>query len=165
MLSYKDFTRHFDLSLFDKDFQKFLTNSFSDLTEYNILESDYITSEKAGIDLGFTNNEAVYDDDDNVVFEKGNPVFSHLIFYPKSLTTIDNFPFDAKFDDTRIEIIKKAGNPTQTKEGYADFLNKNFLVDNYKVGNVVITFDYDAESQTINFIQVRDNNLVEHLKL
>jgi len=125
MLSYKDFTRHFDLSLFDKDFQKFLTNSFSDLTEYNILESDYITSEKAGIDLGFTNNEAVYDDDD----------------------------------------IKKAGNPTQTKEGYADFLNKNFLVDNYKVGNVVITFDYDAESQTINFIQVRDNNLVEHLKL
>src|SRR5437868_14167033 len=115
MLSYKDFTRHFDLSLFDKDFQKFLTNSFSDLTEYNILESDYITSEKAGIDLGFTNNEAVYDDDDNVVFEKGNPVFSHLIFYPKSLTTIDNFPFDAKFDDTRIEIIKKAGNPTQTK--------------------------------------------------
>jgi hypothetical protein len=120
---------------------------------------------KNGIQLGFTNNDAVYDDDENIVFEKGNPVFSHFIFHAKSLTLIDNLPFDTNFNDNRIEIIRKAGNPSQTKEGYADFLNKSFLVDNYKVDDIVITFDYDAEKQTINFIQIRDNNLVEHLKL
>lgn len=165
MLSFKDFTRHFRLSLFDKNFQTFLTNTFSDLTEYNILESDYISSVKTGIDLGFTNNTAVYDDDENVVSEKGNPLFSHFILYPVSLTLIDNLPFDTHFDDNRTEIIKRAGSPTQTKEGFADFLNKRFLVDNYKVDNVVITFDYDTEKQTINFIQVRDNDMLEYLKL
>lgn len=164
MLSYTDFIRHFGLNLFDETFQTFLSN-FSDLTEYNILESDYITCEKDGVDLGFTNNEAVYDDDENVVFEKGNPVFSHFNLYPNSAMLIDNFPFNASFVDDRTEITRKAGSPTQTKEGYADFLNKSFLVDNYKVGDTVITFDYDAEKKTINFIQVRDNNLREDLKL
>ena len=165
MLSYKDLTKHFGSSLFDEGFQTFLSDTLSDLTKYDILESDYITSEKNGIELGFTNNDAVYDDDDNIVFEKGNPVFSHFILYAKSFTIIDNLPFGTNFNDNRVEIIRKTGNPSQTKEGYADFLNKNFLVDNYKVDDIVITFDYDAENQTINFIQIRDNNLVEHLKL
>jgi hypothetical protein len=165
MLSYRDFTKHFGTSLSDEGFQNFLHNTFSDLTEYDILESDYITSEKDGVELGFTNNEAVYDDDENIVFEKGNPIFSHFVLYPKSLALIDNLPFDTNFDNNRIEIIKKAGNPTQTKEGYADFLNNNFLVDNYKVGDIIITFDYNAEKQTINFIQVRDNNLRTNIKL
>lgn len=165
MLSYKDFTKYFGTSLFDKGFQTFLSKTFSDLTEYNILEGDYIASDKSGIELGFTNNDAVYDDDENVIFETGNPVFSHFILYNKSLTLIENLPFDANFNDDRIEIIRKTGIPSQTKEGFADFLNKSFLVDNYKVDDIVITFDYDVEKQTINFIQVRDNNLVEHLKL
>ena len=164
MLSYTDFIKHFGLSLSDETFQTFLSN-FSDLTDYNILESDYITCGKDGVDLGFTNNEAVYDDDENVVFEKGNAVFSHFNLYPNSATLIDNFPFNATFADDRTEITRKAGSPTQTKEGYADFLNKSFLVDNYKVGDTIITFDYDAEKKTINFIQVRDNNLREDLKL
>lgn len=165
MLSYRNFTKYFGTSLFDKDFQIFLTNTFSDLTEYNILESDYITSTEHGVELGFTSNEAVYDDDENVIFEKGNPLFSHFILYQKSSTIIDKLPFDTDFSDNRVEVINKSGNPEQTKEGYADFLNKNFLIDNYKEGDVVITFDYDAETQTINFIQIRDNNLLEHLKL
>lgn len=164
MLSYKDLTKYFGINLFDKDLQTFLSSTFSDLTEYDILESDYITSAKHGVELGFTNKESVHDDDDNVIFEKGNPVFSHFILYPKSLTLIGNLPFDTGFDDDRTEIINKAGNPTQTKEGYTEFLNKDFLVDNYKVGHLVITFDYDVEKRTINFIQVRDNNLVEHLR-
>lgn len=165
MLSYQDLTKNFGTNLSDTDFQLFLTSTFSDLTEYNILESDYITSEKTGIELGFINNDAVYDDDENIVFEKGNPVFSHFILYPKSSTLIDKLPFDTSFEDNRNEIIRQAGIPSQTKEGYADFLSKRFLVDNYKMGHIVITFDYDAEKETINFVQVRDNNLVEHLKL
>ena len=165
MLSYQDLIKKFGTNLSDTDFQLFLTNTFSDLTEYNILESDYISSDKIGIELGFKNNDALYDDDENIVFEKGNPVFSHFILYPKSSTLIDKLPFDTSFEDNRDEIIKQAGNATETKEGYADFLNKNFLVDNYKVDHIVVTFDYDAEKKTINFIQVRDNNLVEHLKL
>lgn len=129
------------------------------------MESNYITSEQQGIEFGFTNNEAVYDDDENVVFEKGNPIFSHFILYPKSICLVDKLPFDTTFYDKRMDVIKKAGKPTQTNEGFVDFLNRNFLIDNYKKGNIVVTFDFDFEKQTINFIQVRDNNLVEHLKL
>ncbi|MBS1600890.1 MAG: hypothetical protein JST75_21900 [Bacteroidetes bacterium] len=151
--------------MFDKEFQLFLTNNFSDLSGYNILESNYITSDKTGVELGFTNSEVVYDDDDNVLFKKGNPIFSHFAIYPESLTIINDLPFDASFSDKRLEIKNKAGKPTQMKEGYADFLNKSFLVDNYKLDDAVITFDYDVEKQTINFIQVRANKLVEHLKL
>ncbi len=165
MLSYKDLTKYFGLSLFDLTFQTFLTKTFSDLTEYDILESDYISSENAGIEFGFTNTEAIYDDDENIVFDEGNPLFSHFTLYPKSLTIIDKLPFDINFDESRKEIMNKAGNPTQTKEGYDDFFKKRFLIDNYKVGDIVVTFDYDATKEKINFIQVRDNNLVEHLKL
>lgn len=166
MLTYKDFTQHFGLSLFDKGFQSFLANTFSDLTAYDILESDYIISADKGIELGFTNNDAVYDDDDdNFIFESGNPIFSHFIIYPKSMNLINDLPFDITFTDSRFEIINKAGKPIQTREGYEDFLNMNFLVDNYKLHDIVVTFDYNAEKQTLNHIQFRDNNLVEHLKL
>ena len=165
MLSYKDFTKYFGSNLSDEDFQLFLEDTFSDLTDYNILDSDYITSEDTGVELGFTNNKAFYDDDDNILFANGRPIFSHFIIYPKSIKLIDTLPFAISFNDTRPVIITKAGIPTQTKEGFADFMNKNFMVDNYKVNDIVISFDYDTNNQKLNFIQVRDNNLVEHLKL
>jgi hypothetical protein len=165
MLSYKDLIKYFGTSLYDVDFQKFLKQSFSDVTSYDILRSDYIISELFGIELGFTNNDAVYDDDDGVVFEEGNPIFSHFILYPKSTILINQLPFETSFSDIRTSVLNKAGKPTQTNEGYADFLNRNFLVDNYKVGDVVLTFDYNAEEQTINFIQARDNELRASLKL
>ena len=163
MLSYKDFTKHFGASLLDKGFQSFLSNHFSDLTEYNVREGDYITSEETGLEIGFTNN-AAYDDKDNLIFEPGNPIFSHFNIYPKSLKLIDSLPFEVDFSKKRDEVIIKVGPPTKTNEGFADFLNRNFLVDSYKLDNTVITYDYDAESGTINFIQIRDN-LVHCLKL
>lgn len=165
MLLYKDLTKYFGASLLDKDFQVFLKKTFSDLTEYNILESEYIISFRAGIELGFQNDEALFDYDENVVFEQGNPIFSHFNLYSKSSNRIDNLPFDISFDNNRTDVIGKAGTPTQTKNGYADFLNKHFLVDNYKLGNIVISFDYDPEKQSISSVQIRDNNLVEHLKI
>lgn len=165
MLSYKDFTKYFGTSLLDKGFQTFLQKNFSDLTEYNILESEYISSENKGVELGFVNNESVYDDDDKVVFAKGDPIFSHFILYAKSFALIDILPFNVNFSDIRSEVLIKTGNPSQNKEGNSEHLNKSFLVDNYKVNDIVITFDYEVEKQTINFIQIRDNNLFEHLKL
>lgn len=165
MLSYKDFTKRFGTNLLDEEFQTFLQSIFPDLTKYDMLESDYLTSENCGIELGFSNNEAIYDDDDKVVFEKGNPVFSHFILFPLSFKVIDHLPFEAKFDDNRTEILKKAGIPGETKEGFLDILSKTFLVDNYKSEDIIITFDYDAVKQTINFIQIRENNLADHLRL
>jgi hypothetical protein len=165
MLSYKDFTKYFGLGLLDKDFQSFLTSSFTDLTDYDILEGDYICSELTGIEIGFTNKETLYDDDENVVFEKGNPIFSHFTLHPKSSTVINDMPFGTTFIDKRSEVISKAGSPARTKSGFVNFLNRSFLVDNYKLGDIIITFDYDFETNELNFIQVRDNNLVEHLKL
>jgi len=42
-------------------------------------------------------------------------------------------------------------------------MNKNYLVDNYKIDGTVFTIDYDPETFSINFIQMRSNSLIEHL--
>lgn len=165
MITYKDLIKYFGSFLVDKDFQSFLVKTFVDLSGYNILDSNYITSELSGVELGFTNNDAVYDDDDQIVFEKGNPIFSHFNLYPKSEILINNFPFDISFKDTRKIIFSKAGLPTKTNQGYTCFLNKAFLIDNYKVNDIIISFDYDSGNDVINFIQIRDNNLRIDLKL
>ncbi|HVX49070.1 MAG TPA: hypothetical protein VHB48_02900 [Chitinophagaceae bacterium] len=163
MLSYKDFTKYFGYSLYDNDFKRFLDITFNDLTEYNILESSYITSEEKGIELGFTNNDAVYDDDEGVIFVKGNPIFSHLNFYPASTIIINQLPFDISFDTIRNTVLEKTGLPTKTKRGYSELLKTGYLLDHYKIQDIVISFDYKVLDETIKFIQVRSNRLVEHL--
>jgi hypothetical protein len=165
MSSYKDITWYFGLSLSDKDFQAFLTDKFPDLTKYNILESDYIESVKNGIEFGFQNKDAIYDEDDKLIFKTGNPIFSNFTLYPQSQSIIGDLPFAISFTDTREDVTKKAGKSTQTKEGYADFLKREFLVDNYLIDDHVLSVDYDFDKFTINFIQFRDNNLVDHIKL
>jgi len=165
MVSYQDFTRYFGAGLYELPFQQFLSAYFKDLTEYNILESEYIVSELMGIEIGFTNNDAVYDDDDSEVLKKGNPLFSHFIIYPKAVALISVLPFGATFDDKRNVVLNKAGQPTQTNQGFSSLLRKDFLVDNYKINEIVVTFDYNVEQNSINFIQLRDNNLQEQLRL
>ena len=71
------------------------------MTDYNILDSNYIISESSGMESGFTNNDAVYDDDGNIIFENGRPIFSHFNIYPKSHKLIESLPFNATFNDTR----------------------------------------------------------------
>ncbi len=157
MNTYKDLTTFFNKPLSDTEFQSFLKEVFDDLSEYDILESDYITSEKHGIEIGFTNDEAVYDDDDKVLFEKGTPIFTHVNLYPESAGLIDGFPFDIKFTDTRTKVFSKAGKPNKTNQGEIIILNKKYLVDNYSAGDVTITFDYEPVGETINFIQLKSN--------
>jgi len=165
MITYKDLIKYFGSFLVDKDFQLFLAEAFVDFSGYNILGSNYITSESLGIELDFANSDAVYDDDDQIIFEKGNPIFSHFNLYPKSETVISGFPFDISFKDTRKTVFAKAGLPTKTNQGHTSFLNKDFLVDNYKVNDIIISFDYNLKNDVINFIQVRDNNLRGDIKL
>ncbi len=162
MHSYKDLTRYFGVPLSDTNFQSLIKSTFDDLTDYNVIEGNYMISKSNGIELGFTNNDATFDEDEDVVFDQGNPVFSHINIYPKS--PLRELPFQVSFTDSRIQVINKAGQPSQTKQGKSSFLGSAFLIDNYKVENLVITFDYQPEVGSINFVQIRDNNLVEHLK-
>ena len=165
MHSYKEFIFHFGSNLNANEFQSFLSKTFSDLTDYDVTESEYIVSELMGMELGFTNEDAIYDDDDKMIFEKGNPIFSHFTAYPNSSRVLTELPFNVNFTDTRNSVIRKAGVPTQTKEGYSDFLKRHFLIDNYKIEDVVFTVDYSPHTNTINFIQMRGNRQIEHLML
>jgi hypothetical protein len=113
--------------------------------------------------LGFQNRETVVDEDDEVTFEEGNPLFSTINIFPNS--SITELPFDVIFADNRNQVHVKAGEPTQSHKGELSFLGAAYLVDNYKLGNIVVSIDYKPESETINFIQIKDNNLVEHLQL
>lgn len=164
MFTYLHFTNQFGSYLYDDNFQAFLADTFTDLSSYNILKSDYMRSEILGIDLGFTNEDAVIDEDELIILEPGRPIFSHLNIYPNpDMQYI--LPFEISFDDTREEVFKKAGEPTQTKHGDSLILDKPFLVDHYRIGNLVLSIDYDPADEHINFIQIRDNNIVAHLKL
>lgn len=164
MFTHLHFTNQFGSYLYDDNFQAFLADTFTDLSSYDILKSDYMRSELLHIDLGFTNEDAVVDEDELIVLEPGQPVFSHLNIYPNpDLQYI--LPFEISFDDTREEVFKKAGEPTQTKHGDSPILDKPFLVDHYKIDNLVLSIDYDPADEHINFMQIRDNNIVAHLKL
>ena len=165
MISYKKLTSFFGFSLHEKEFDRFLSKTFSDLTEYNILESEYIVSKNFGIELGFTNNSAVYDDDEGVIFKSGDPIFSHFALYPQSGQLISELPFGVNFMENRNKIIEKAGEPKTSKDVFVNLLNKHYLIDHYLLGDIVISFDYEVTIQTLNFIQIRRNDLVEHLKI
>jgi hypothetical protein len=164
MFTYLHFTKQFGSYLYDDNFQIFLAGTFTDLSKYNIMESDYMHSESLYVDLGFTNEDAVIDEDELIVFEPGRPVFSHLNIFPKPGAAY-GLPYEISFADNRNEVFKKAGEPTQTKKGSPLLLDKPFLIDHYKIGNLVFSIDYDPLDETINFVQLRDNNIVEHLKL
>jgi hypothetical protein len=154
MISYKAFTKYFGCNLNDENFQFFLSGIFTDLTAYNVSKSNYIISPQAGIELGFINDSAVYDEDEETVFEKGNPVFSHFNLFPKSKSVINEFPFHISFENNRSEILNKIGEPLETKRGFLNLLNKNFLVDKYETENLIVVFDYETLHEKINFMQV-----------
>jgi hypothetical protein len=162
-MQYKDLIKLFGVELSATQFQSFIMKNFKDLTSYNPVEGDYMLSKEAGIELGFTNNEALFDEDETVMINKGRPVFSHVNIYPNSCLT--ELPFNTTFLDDRKQILRKAGEPTETKKGEWSAFGRSYLVDNYKVTDIVVTFDYDPESENLNFVQIRHNNLLEHLKL
>lgn len=153
MDSYRELSKFFNTDLMDNEFKTFLKEKFDDLTEYKIAESDYIKSKKNGIELGFKNNDAVYDEDDKVVFQKGNPKFSHFNLFPESSRLFERLPFDINFDDNRTSLILKAGQPNQTNKGEVKILGK-YLVDFYFIDDLVISFDYKDDGETIKFIQI-----------
>lgn len=161
MLGYVDFIKYFGSFLVKEQFKSFLAETFVDLTEYNIFEG-YMISELAGIELGFTNEDAIYDDDEEIIFEPGNPVFSHCNFYPKSEVSL---PFDISFNDTRKTVFAKAGLPVKTNSGYSSILNYDFLVDSYKIDDIILTISYNSVDETINSVQFRDNDIIHSLKL
>ena len=74
MLGYKDFTKFFGYSLSDSNFQYFLYSTKLEFGEYDIF-NNFMLGKNGEIDLGFKNNEAVIDEDDNVVYEHGNQIF------------------------------------------------------------------------------------------
>lgn len=164
MFNYLHFTNQFGSYLYDDAFQSFLTDTFIDLSPYNILESDYMRSDLLHVDLGFTNEDAVIDEDELIVLEPGQPIFSHLNIYPKQ-DEVYRLPFEILFTDTRAQVFKKAGEPAQTKHEDSPVLDKAFLIDHYKMDNLVLSIDYDPQDEYINFIQFRDNNIISHLKL
>jgi hypothetical protein len=50
MLSYKELIKRFGSYLSDPGFKTFLLNTFTDISVYNILESDYMVSLSSGVE-------------------------------------------------------------------------------------------------------------------
>jgi hypothetical protein len=78
-MTYSDITKYFGTKLSDQDFQTFLKRMDCDLTKYNVAESEYISSKDGGLEIGFKNEDAIYDEDEQKVFVKGTPYLRSLI--------------------------------------------------------------------------------------
>jgi hypothetical protein len=157
MDSYRELSKFINTDLNDSEFKSFLIEKFDDLTEYNIAESAYIKSKKNGVELGFKNKDAVYDEDDKVIFQKGTPKFSHFNLLPESSRLFERLPFGINFNDKRPSVILKAGQPNQTNKGEVPILGK-YLVDFYFIDDLIISFDYGDDGETIKFIQINSKN-------
>jgi hypothetical protein len=60
----------------------------------------------------------------------------------------------------------KAGQPKKVTDYDDAAFKKRFMIDHFKIENLAISIDYEAKNETIDFIQIRDNNqTAEHLKL
>jgi len=165
MISHTDFIKYFGLSLQDEPFISFLQEMVPGLVDYAAGDDLYMISRENGVEIGFTNCCALFIDSNGAILENLKPVFSHLTLYPPSLNILDKLPFNTNFSDRREAVISRAGTPTVTNAGFSALLNKKYLVDNYKIADIVVTYDYNADSEAINFIQIRDNELVQELKL
>ncbi len=160
MIQYTELTNLFGMNMSDEIFQSFLTKHFSDLTKYNISKSDYMCSKKYAIELGFTNPDAEFDEDEQKVFKKGNPFFSHFNVYSQSSLLISTLPFGISFSDNREKIHLKAGLPSKiSKHDSSPLFNKAILIDHYSTNNIVVSIDYDSKSGAIENIQIRDERI------
>ena len=157
MITYQVLVEHFGLSLSDAAFQSFLRSEFDDITKIEVNEVDYIISQSARIELGFKTSDEIFNEGVSLSSNSGNFVFTHFNIFPSE--NLFELPFGVRFSDLRNDVLAKAGIPTQTKQGEASLYGPGFLVDNYKVGDRIITFDYDPKAESLNFIQLRDNNL------
>lgn len=165
-MNYLDIAAYFGTKLSDPDFQVFLKEISCDAKKYNVAKSEYISSKKMGLDIGFKNDDAVYDDDEEKVFKKGTPVFALFNLHPSSEKIIESMPFGITFSDTKSIVRKKAGNPIKVVDFEDDLLEKHFMIDHFKSGNLAISVDYDSKDETVECIQIRDNEQSEdHKKL
>ncbi len=165
MITHNDLIRYFGHDFHDESLSSFLHHTFNDLVDRVAGEDVFMISDQYGIEIGFSNCGSLLIDYNGELFERFSPVFSYITLYPASLHIIDQLPFDTRFGQTREEVISRAGAPTKTSAGFSTLLNKKYLIDNYKVADIVVTYDYHADAETINFIQIRHNELVGELKL
>ncbi|HTJ50362.1 MAG TPA: hypothetical protein VL443_12970 [Cyclobacteriaceae bacterium] len=165
-MTYLDITKYFGTKLSDSNFQAFLRSISCDPTVYNVAEGQYISSQTTGLEIGFRNDDAIYDEDEQKVFKKGTPIFSLFNLYPTSENLIKSIPFDIKFTDTKSTVREKAGQPVKITDFEDEFFKKHFMIDHFKIHNLAISVDYNSKDETIEFIQVRDNDQAEeHIKL
>lgn len=165
-MNYLDITKYFGAKLSDPDFQTFLKSISCDPTKYNVAKGEYISSETNGLEIGFRNDDAIYDDDEQKVFKKGTPIFSLFNIHPTSEKFIESTPFNIKFSDTKNIVREKAGQPIKIVDFEDKFFNKRFMIDHFKIDNYAISIDYDSEDEKVELIQIRDNKQAQaHLKL
>ena len=165
-MTYLEITKYFGTKLSDPEFQIFLKSISCDPTKYNVAKGEYVSSKTTGLEIGFRNDDAIFDDDEQNVFKKGTPIFSLVNIHPSSEKFIDSMPFDIKFSDTKNIVREKAGQPIKIIDFEDKFFKKRFMIDHFTVDNFAIIVDYNSKDETVELIQIRENNQAgDHLKL
>ena len=163
-MTYLELTKYFGTELSDPDFQEFLKSISCNPAAYDASESDYIKTADEKLEIGFRNDDARYEDDERTIFNQGNPVFAHFNIYPGSEKLVNPIAFDLSFNDSRQVVREKAGEPVKVVD--FEHANKHYMIDHFKLENLAVSVDYHASDESIEFIQIRDNNQAkEHYKL
>jgi len=116
---------------------------------YNVAEGEYIISKNNEIEIGLNNEDAEYEEEEQSVFKKGTPVFAFFNLYPNSDALVSSIPFNISFSDTRKDVREKAGKPLKIVDFEDKLLKKRFMIDHFKIDNIAISIDYNANDEKI----------------
>jgi len=159
-MTYINITKFFGASLIHPDFLNFLQTIFCDHDDYNATTCT-IESPDIGLEFGFMDPDKFYDDDEGIKFKDGSPVFTYFNIYPADSGILETLPFNLSFADTRKTILEKAGKPLNTTDLTNRFLSTRILIDHFTLQHLAIQVHYEASSESISFIQIRNHTLVE----
>lgn len=164
MITCFDIANFFGQKLYDSQFAIFLSNNFNNLTRYDIIDSDFISSEGNGIEFGFTNNTAIIERNENILLKEGIPIFTHFNVFEISEKSV-MLPFNLSFADKRRIVLHKMGTPYNTNN--RDKLSKkyNYVEDIYVEDKIIIIFNYNKLKQAIIHIGFLDFETYKHLLL
>lgn len=152
MKSIDELTKYLGFHKTNTEFQSILDKVLISPSNYDS-QTLYIVCKKSKLEIGFTNERMIREDDKDKPIMGGRPIFTHFNIYPSSSNLFDKFPFDVIFSDKFDVVRQKAGTPTRSIDKNIPILGWNKM-DIYDFDLISVPFNYNPSDNSIQFIQV-----------
>jgi hypothetical protein len=152
MKTIKELTKYFGYYMSNKEFNVMLEELFIDPANYDN-KTLYRVCKKTKLEIGFTNERMIRPADKDKPMMGGRPVFTHFNLFPKCSQLFETLPYGITFADKLENVREKAGIPVKSIDINTPILGWN-RSDQYEMGDIKLSVDYNPENNSIKFIQV-----------